>query len=72
MNLIKDDQAACKGCRFFVNQTALTGQCKRHAPIVVKSHSMPNTEFQVTDDVSFMWPHVYDCDWCGDYEAKNV
>jgi hypothetical protein len=50
----------------------MNGDCRRHAPVVVDAHEMPDVSFQCSEKVAFKWPMTRETDWCGDHEQTPV
>ena len=60
----EDVAAQCSNCRFWFNDGYDTGECRRHAPPVLKlgyDHS-----YRMEDRAH--WPNTHGGEWCGDYE----
>jgi hypothetical protein len=51
---------ACENCKFWQEQTAYGGECRRRAPIAVAGY--------VTAHVG-AWPTIARGEWCGEHES---
>lgn len=57
---------ACEGCRFWLRNTGIHGECRRHAPVATL---VPSAEMTTTSQPGTIWPATLATDWCGEHDA---